>query len=939
MSKIWSSLILIIIGCNSSFCTEYLQKEGKASYVIAIPENAHFTENRAAGELAEYLGKVTGVRYQILQENQLSGKKVIFVGQTERAKKEIDLASFQPEEWLIRTTNDGNLILTGGKYAGIYYAVVDYLERQAGIRWLDETCEIVPKNPFLQIGKWNLRRSPSFALRQVFDLLDWNPVSGHFKERNKGFSYTQYESGVSKYYGGKRPYHTAGEYAEDWPKDKAELFSSDDHGKILVPNVDGSGGGQICMSNLEARQRVLDKMLGYIKQDRLEAERKKCAPPWLYDFSPNDNGFKCNCDGCMSLAESEKSYAGATVDFINWIARRVREKYPEILVKTFAYTYCEKAPENLKTEPNVVIMLAQVGVEQGNAYNTYDTIRPLNHPVNQPTLEIFKKWRNHTDKIFHWQYWTIYPVTPQPVVRVNALFQDIEIDKKYNVKAFFAEYENPAFNSFSALTRYLAFKLTDNAQRDKKALLQEFMQGYYGPAAKYMLRLLEYMEERQATYPSALGSLETSERDYLDDKYFATTLGLLNQAEKAVAKNPDIIKRIRRERPCLLAGLLARWPHLKNHSPYNSEKLIEEFRIEAYRSMDYFFGEDKQQFRNSERYNQTIENLCIQFKSSTAEFTGAFPAGVYPNKDTEFICFNAGSFLYQAESKMINDPQAFGGKACYYEYGNENLNLILQNWMDGITLFKTPLTEVQLPKDGKYHWLFLGHVTFTNNGRSHLLIPDHSRGIRLEFYRRVKHGSSYDLYVSLKCDSRAISCDRVLLIKPQAISCNSSKKFVLPPEITKHPYEIIPAGKFHSNQSILEKETTTFDGSVWVNRNTGCAGGGEFIDFGIYDRSADGKYNFTYKHPKQSIKDEKYHLLKIGNLMLPEEKGSYFYCGSDWQIQCPIPPELLGKNGILYLLVKFTGPVFLPGSPSEHGFYVGGLLFVKDAETLKRINE
>ena len=281
-----------------------------------------------------------------------------------------------------------------------------------------------------------------------------------------------------------------------------------------------------------------------------------------------------------------------------------------------------------------------------------------------------------------------------------------------------------------------------------------------------MTDLLEYMEDCQERFEYPIGYLELAFRSYLDDEYFATTLGLLRSAEAAAAGQPEVVTRIRRELPCLLAGLMARWPYLKDHSSYQPEQIAETFRTEAYQSMDYFFREDQNNFRVSEGFDRKVETACLNFRAAVEETTGVLPSGVTLGAPGTSLSLSAASFLYEAQGKLVDDPEAFVGKTCQYEYGEETLNLYLNNWMDGGTPLQFELTEERLPKDGKYHWLDLGTTTFINNGRYHLLIPKNMQGIRCEFYRKMPPNSIFHVYVSLKCDGRTISCDRVLLVRP-----------------------------------------------------------------------------------------------------------------------------------------------------------------------------
>ena len=303
----------VSLGADATFVSD-----GKPSYVIARPVNARPTEARAAKELATYLKKITDVEFEIVDENAVAnGQKAIYTGQSAYAVKAgIDFSSLAPEEWIIRTQPDGNLILTGGNLVGIIYSVYDFLERY-GVRWYDEEAELVPKNGSPHVLKLDIRRRPSFSGRDIYDTLDSEVASGRFKERNKAFSLTQAETGFKWAHGGHRPHHTFGDFASDWPKDKAELFTRDKDGKPMIPHVNGGGPGQICLTNPEARQRVLDKLRTYIQTDREKAAKGGYAYPVVYDISQNDNNNKCACKDCMAIAEREGSYSATNIDFIN----------------------------------------------------------------------------------------------------------------------------------------------------------------------------------------------------------------------------------------------------------------------------------------------------------------------------------------------------------------------------------------------------------------------------------------------------------------------------------------------------------------------------------------------------------------------------------------------------------------------------------------------
>ncbi len=754
------SLLLAVAGSVAA-ATPQWSRNGVADYAIAIPAQALPTERKAAAELARYLGEITGAEFPVVAETGLAaGANAVYVGQTDYARANgVDFDTLAQEEWIIRTMPGGDLILTGGKLRGILYAVYDYLERQCGIRWLDETVEVVPSDPGLAVGEWALQRQPYFGNRWVYDCLDWFPVAGQFKERNKGFSYSQADNGMARLIGGNRPHHTFYDYCSSWPKDQKELFTRNEAGDAVVP-VSGDGPGQICMTSPEARERTLAQLRQFIAADRADAAAKGYPPPVIYDISQNDNYQKCVCSGCRAIAEREGSYAAPLMDFINHTAREIRKEYPDILIRTFAYQYSQQPPATMTAEDNVIIHLALLGIEFGGDYYTYDTQRPLNHPFNTAPRELIAAWARHTGHIARWDYWTLYPMHPEPYVRVDAIAPDLKFYRDNHVSYLFAEYENPHWNSFFALTRYLGYKLMDDPDADAEDVIAMFLENYYGPAAATMRELLDYIQQRQDGYGQRVAGVDVSRRTYLDDEFFATAFGLLDRAELEAGDDAAVVTRIRRERPALLGGLLMRWKYLSEpEKRYDHAALMKDFRDNTLASLEYYFPSNENGFKSG--ILNELEKCEQRFAAN------AVAAPLPPELGTatgDVVDLNALHFLQEGmRAQLTDDPKAFRGKAMTLTWeGAENATLVMENWMDGGRLAALTLDAATLPPDGKYHWVKLGEPAFPNNGRAHMYVPD-TAGLRCDFYRQVQPGTEYELYVSMKRAGTTMSMDRLIL--------------------------------------------------------------------------------------------------------------------------------------------------------------------------------
>ena len=85
-----------------------------------------------------------------------------------------------------------------------------------------------------------------------------------------------------------------------------------------------------------------------------------------------------------------------------------------------------------------------------------------------------------------------------------------------------------------------------NPSRDEKDLIKEFLEGYYGPAAPYLSKYLDIINTPSNTQIHMPMSHKNWGYLTIDEMNKATRL--FDSAEKAVAKDPTYLARVRRER-------------------------------------------------------------------------------------------------------------------------------------------------------------------------------------------------------------------------------------------------------------------------------------------------------------------------------------------------------------------------------------------------------
>ena len=945
MSIISSPIIIAIMMCcciklPASDIT--LSSGGKTSYRIAVKQSAIPAEVTAANELAKYLNAVSASTFKIVEENKIAlSDKAIYVGQTKYAAAHgVDFNKLGREEWIIKTTDDGNLILSGGRPRGTLYAVYEFLETNIGCHWLDKSNEIIPSVSLLKISSLNIQGKPYFRNRQIFDLLDWYPVFQTFKTRNKGTSYNGANQGWSFKIGRPRQHHTFYNYSESWPKNKSELHSLDSDGKRLIA-INPVGPGQICMTNPEARRLVLSKLKEFIAQDRKEAAAeaaKGYQAPIVYDISQNDNENKCVCKNCKKIADREGSYSGPLLDFINYIAANIKKDYPDVYIRTFAYGYSIKPPKFMKAADNVIIQLASLGVEFGSDKGARDTMRKLNSPFNKLTYNLIKNWSKKAANLAIWDYWVLYPTNPEPYVNVSRLQTDMAFYKAKNVKDVFTENENPHCTSFFGLKCYLGYKLMQNPDQPDQPIIDEFMKGYYGKAAPIMKKLLSYMEKRQNENNGPIGKVDVSRRRYLDLDYFKTTLGLLDHAEKLVAGNTKLLANIRRERIPILAGLFMRWLNLKGVSKkFNGPELIKQFKIESIAAINYYYpNPDPKKFRDNflgdlEKFVKIYKNRIIPIK---------IPAQFKNKKivDLPWACFR----LDIGNSKLIEDKEAVGGKTIVL--GKDVLDKVkvdstilrVFDWNANKTLCITEMTKSNIAQDEKYHILKIGRVNFVNDSHAFFYVGSPT-GIRCSLDRIFPLKSSYDVYVSIKFSGpkyvsgstkeNSIMVDRIIFavpdkpVSPKLPALFKNRKVI---DLQWSRFQLIGHAKLIKDPEASGGKTVILGAKALNKTQNGRT------SFGIYDSNK--KKVLCSREVKTSsiAKDEKYHILEIGQVNFDKDSRTYFYGGSSWEIHCSLPRLFSKKSSYkLYVSVKFQGPEYVPGSTKENSIMVDRIFFAE----------
>ena len=200
----------------------------------------------------------------------------------------------------------------------------------------------------------------------------------------------------------------------------------------------------------------------------------------IVSVSVEDNGYYCNDTNEQRIYAEEGSLSGPLIRAVNTIAAALKDEYPHVRVSTLAYSFAQEPPKQTKPSSDVLIRLAPIDQNLG---------QPLEHPTNAASLAQLKAWGAVSDRIYIWGYMANYASYPQPTPVWYALGPTIKTWVANGVKGIFMEgVYGTSGGDMDALKTFLVGRLMWEPTLDPDALIEQFLTGYFGPAAAPFVR-------------------------------------------------------------------------------------------------------------------------------------------------------------------------------------------------------------------------------------------------------------------------------------------------------------------------------------------------------------------------------------------------------------------------------------------------------------------
>jgi len=437
-------------------------------------------------------------------------------------------------------TQDGNLILAGGRPRGTLYAVYTFLEDAVGCRWWTSTEEFVPQKSSLDIQALNIDYTPpisDFRMSYCFDV-NKNPA---FAAKLKSHGFFQDVKDHPEWGGGliikPSPCHT---YYWLLPPKKyfakhPEWYSADKNGTRFFKR------GQLCETNPEMKKEMVRRVNELLSQPGNSGYITICPQDW---------GGDCQCSKCLAAAKAE-GRSGPMVQLANYVAREVVKDHPNAKIVILPYNQCQDPPKNIQCAPNVLFEFCTSGFSMAN---------PVNAEANKKGFATFMAWKNR-NPISHfwvWCYNAVYQDFLQPFPNYPMAAANIKIFAANGVKGVMLQGDGyTTVGDFIRLRAWTIAHLLWNPELSYADLEKEFLEGYYGTAAPFLKAYMDLMENTAKRQDIRMMMWSWKSIDFLSPEVLAEGAELFKKASAAVKNDPETQKRVEREKaPLIYAAIM-----------------------------------------------------------------------------------------------------------------------------------------------------------------------------------------------------------------------------------------------------------------------------------------------------------------------------------------------------------------------------------------------
>jgi hypothetical protein len=758
--------------------------------IVAAPDEGGI-EAYAAKTLADYLKEMTGAEFPVVSPAEYKADRpAIFVGLSEPALARLGsepLANLRDQEHVARSIGP-DILLYGKGHRASLDAAMEFLENSLGWQWYSVLEKaVVPKRATLTLKPFSRKRGFDFVSRQLSLRFNGAFYLQHGLNMGLETKLLQRQQAVPGYFKSwllnENFVHTSFSYIPPTPDDRAangfpwvtkrdyfktnpEFYSLSHSGK-RVTNL------QLCYSNRGLRDELTRQVLRHIK---IRGQRQLI----MIDAFDRPGRF-CHCNGCIALEKRYQTPGGPLFDYLFELCNALKPEHPQTRVKTLSYRRSQtqippRLPEGEKLPDNLVITFAPIE----DCYFA-DWTHP--DPKIQETFQHLKDWAAITapNNLWAWMYPNPWGTGHEmPVGNVGRVITNMQLMHKAGVRGIFLDHHGINSRSgWSELQAFLVLKLSQDIEADTDALITEFTDHAFGPAAPQMRQYLAELEaarKAMTSLPPRVGYKSFNRDDrtfpYLTPANVHRWQQLFENMEAATASLPVERANVRSQRRELDIATLWKWFELRAAWPgvYTDHRKVAKRVLAA----------NKSKAPSGVAPARSLGDPFIAHFVTLIDAGGEKPLpadfdGIARDRIRSFLPRNG---VRGKIKRSVKDPDAAFGTATVVDQPEVPFECGFSEWKPGVPKVVTHGPRLKIQRDqitpGQYRLYPLGEIDLTTDdsmiwfGRS--WATNLKIGSQLYFPGEVNH---WKAWVSLKFTGPSyggkgenlVLCDRVILVK------------------------------------------------------------------------------------------------------------------------------------------------------------------------------
>eukprot|EP00038_Savillea_parva_P005206 m.149867 g.149867 ORF g.149867 m.149867 type:complete len:651 (-) comp11676_c0_seq7:399-2351(-) len=310
------------------------------------------------------------------------------------------------------------------------------------------------------------------------------------------------------------------------------------HREWFWPRDDPTTYGQLCWSNTSLVATVTANILTMLRAN---------PNGTMLSVSINDNDHACNDTTEQAVVAVEQSQSGPIVRAVNTIAAAVATEFPRVYIHTLAYSYTRVAPRVTRPASNVVVQVASSG-------------------VGDPDI---LSWGaiSTGGGIFVWDYVVNYKNAVQPFPNYFDIGPRYQWYADKGVTGIYSEgFGHGPGCDMDALKAFVIESMMWDPKQNPTALVTEFLNGYYGNAAPFVL---EYLHTMQSSLNNVTATYNLTTRDeptapYLTVNALLSSAAVLAQGVTAASSVVRYAERVKTIQLAVYYPILLRWTELRD---------------------------------------------------------------------------------------------------------------------------------------------------------------------------------------------------------------------------------------------------------------------------------------------------------------------------------------------------------------------------------------